>query len=142
MHAMLRSSICVVALLAIAAAAPTGANAQSATGDPAICQASGPYIFMDIPTDIANMLPSLKKKLSALGLVARRGGCNIAVTCVATEPNELQHDVARKRCGATTRAMVLTAAKDRRTSLREGFDVRSIKTLPGFAAGAVVVYLK
>lgn len=127
--------------------------APSEAAQPTDICGTGPYAFSTVTegSTAVGLLPSVRKQISGLGLMAKMGGCtSFSVVCYYqpsgnSETKTAAKNAAASSCGAIKTALVLNmrfknsaASKAARTAVRT-----STKPATGvFAAGTAMVTVK
>lgn len=125
-------------------AIPVAASAQSSTDAcPGAAGAAQTYAFDGIPTTSDELLPSVRRSISILGIRADRSDCALRITCVSPSNDRDERRTRDRQCSVTRSAIF---AYERRANvrdrLREELDIVKL-TGPsgGFSAGRVYVTL-
>lgn len=129
-------------LLILGLAALPGAALAEETA----CSRPGSYVFEDFAPRRYDNIPSIRKQLSVLGLVAKRSSCTIAVTCVfQAGAGQAARNIATNQCTAASN--IISAYDSRgamRTRLREKMDIQVLRRpdATSLAVGNVYVTLR
>lgn len=60
----------------------------------------------NIPSSADGLLPSVGKELAGIGLLARRSGCVIQVTCVGMDGSDAAREVAGSQCNVVRERLI------------------------------------
>lgn len=137
--------VLTVSSITFASLAMTGAaSAQSSTdacpGEPGTVYT---YAFDGIPTASDELLPSVRRSISILGLRANTHDCGLRITCVSTSTDREAKRAMDRQCSVTRGALFAYERRSNvRERLREELDLVKMTTPgDGFTAGRVYVSL-
>lgn len=107
------------------------------------CTAPGYYEFENFEPRRFDNVPSIRKKMSILGLVAKHESCTIAITCVfQAGAGQAARDRATNQC--TAAANTISAYESRgavRIRLREEMDIKVLRRPDATPLAAENVYI-
>ena len=144
LHHTLALTIVLSSFSIASLAQPTTALAQSSTDAcPGAAGTAQTYAFDSIPTTSDELLPSVRRSISILGMRADRSDCALRITCVSPSNGREERRTRDRQCSVTRGALFAYERRAMvRDRLREELDIVKI-TGPsgGFSAGRVYVTL-
>lgn len=123
-----------VAILTASVSFAGGAYAQTTCPTP-----GGQFKFTGIGNTSKGFPPSIKKKVSAVAILAKRTKCTVELTCVRSSNDEAARQWSREQC-----VLVRTALR-RAPGGSWGSDqvaIRRTKAGGGFSAGTIYITMK
>lgn len=134
-----------IGTFAVAAIALPGAAAAQGAGDacPGPAGSVYTYAFNGIPSASADLVPSVRRSISILGMRANNHDCSIRITCVSGSKEREARRTMDRQCSVTRGAVFAYERRSMtRDRLRTELDIVKM-TSPGdgFSAGLVYVSL-